>query len=404
MGMMHCALDCKYDITEDFIDMLITAGGELNAVDKSGRSPLCLALQNGKDARVIELLMSKGFSSNACERHESALLCATHSSKMPHLKTYVVQLLLQNKAALHKLSSGGSPLQWALLSTHYKFKDIKLMVNHSSFDVNASLGKFGNLLHVAVKNRFCQIRVLQLLIDKGVRVYEVNADEQTPMEIALVTGLDCHVIKLLFFAGASIRLKMNYFGMSLLQFAFNEYMTKPCSKYWDRFKLLIKCCCLENLDSHIQSLRLDHSKYPSILRIAENCKNELKRMELQILGHNHTLRDSASRHSFSKSLASNCNSTSYDLNELLRILSDNAFPMYFEFILTKISRVSMEEKLIEMSVFTTKNYTSSSCIERCIELDYYAVLHITQYLSDEDLMKLIIAFFFTRKVTNFALT
>lgn len=162
-----------------------------------------------------------------------------------------------------------------------------------------------------------------------------------------MTGLDRHVIKLLFFAGASIRLEMSSSNISLLQFAFNEYKTNPCNKYHDRFKLLLKCCCLHNLDSHIKSLGLDHSEHSYLLRFAENCRNELKRMTLQNLGHNLTLRDLVSRRSLPKSLASNCNSTiiSYDLNELLRILSNNVFPLYFEFILTKISRVSMEEKL-----------------------------------------------------------
>lgn len=54
-SLMHCALRRPYlTFTEDFLDLLIAAGGDLNSVDKNGQYPLCLALQSGgKDHNIL---------------------------------------------------------------------------------------------------------------------------------------------------------------------------------------------------------------------------------------------------------------------------------------------------------------------------------------------------------------
>lgn len=59
------------------LNILLEAGLDLNKISDKGRSPLCLALSKGADVLDIELLLSKGGSLNACQKHPSPLHCIT---------------------------------------------------------------------------------------------------------------------------------------------------------------------------------------------------------------------------------------------------------------------------------------------------------------------------------------
>lgn len=436
-SLIYCIMGSPMEVvlTEDILDLLIATGTDINSVDKDGCSPLCLALQNGRDVRDIELLMSKGGSLTACQKHDSPMHCATHHDPESLLRADVVRLLLDKKAAMDKVSSCGTPLQYcydllmtplqhALLMTDYEVEAIRLMIDHPSFDASASHEMLGNLLHVAVHNSHCKLGVVQLLIDRGVQVHKETAHGQTQIETALSNGLGscnnleiiklllkngcpaerfpethqtplriavsmnmcCCVLKLLLSAGASIEV-LRKCKINLLQLALVQYESEYRPKQFDRVKLLLKCSFLENHDLDIQCLGIDLRGRFRFSQFADECRNELQRMGSHYLGHNYTLLDFASRHRFPQNIASDC------FNRMLSILAENLFPVYFDIILAKIGRVSMEAKLVEVPVYTFKLCSGSPCTERRIVLNYQTVCEITKYLSDMDLIQLIIAFF-----------
>lgn len=388
-SLLHCVLDCSSrPITEDLLDVLIDAGEDLNSRDSKDRSVLCLATRSGIDAQELQLLLSRGGSLSACYRHDSPMMCATDGAESSsYLRADVVQLLLEKEAEMDTRARRGAALSNALLQMDYNINVIELLVDHESFDVNARHGMYGNLLQLAVRNPCCTASVLQLLIDKGVRVVENDSrwmDGRSIMEVAMATGLDHCALKLLFAHGAKIDQRMEH-HKSLLEFTYLQYVENPTEENLDLYLLMLKWYCLQNLNRDLGLNAIDHWEF---LRFAADCSIELGRMRLHNVDCSRTLQDYAGKGS----------SSADDVHEVVRILSKNTFPIYFDTIVAKVGRKSLETKLLaEVPVYAIKNCTTSGGTKRCkVVLDFVTLSNITQRLSDEELMQLILAYFMIR--------
>jgi len=135
-------------------EMLLSAGADANAMDKTGASPLYLACESGK-TELVKLLLKRG-ANPTMEATVSGRLKNPMHAACRHQDCDSVKLLLEHNAnvLLHD-EDGKTALHCALESDTYLSSDSDK-----------------------------RIVIVQLLLDRGAEVNAVSDDGQTPFYIA----------------------------------------------------------------------------------------------------------------------------------------------------------------------------------------------------------------------------
>lgn len=380
--------------------------------------------------------MDAGASLTDCPNHNSALFCATDRYKkgLP-LKAEVIKLLIQSGACVDERSLDGcTPVMCALQYCKYEIEAVELLLGGLRWsDPNDRSG----YLRAAMSNSHCNVTVVKLLIKHGVQVnVEKHSDISSALHLAIKQWQDLSVIKSLLDNGAEMN-HVNSEGETPLMLAFrlSHY------KYYDDIlaELLLSegavinfraCCCLMRLlnenvlyhdvnvsyscvklllryfflqsswfnielwfeDSHYT--KQPHPQPSAVLKLRDDCKNELQNMKTKQIGENFTLYEFLSEYATPRGDPSFCGSPgkTYNFDKLLKALRDNAYPLYFHTISAKVGRSSMTRMPDEVQVYTVRS-VKNPCVKNKIVLNHDSVCHISRFLAGDDLLRFILAFY-----------
>ena len=211
------------------VDIFCQGGGLVNQMNKSGKSPLHMALERGEPYEVIEALLRQGADANlpdaqgtlplhlvvksdyllavgkiieymdprAVNKHDSHNFIALHYVKSPA----VAELLIGLKSELDRVGNGGkTPLHMIIQELDDSNLTMLLLDAGASDSILNDEGQ--SLLHVAVK--FERIANATFLLSRGVR--EIDSRDKlgrTALHWAAFTG-NLELVKLLKIYGADL--------------------------------------------------------------------------------------------------------------------------------------------------------------------------------------------------------
>jgi uncharacterized protein len=157
----------------DVIKLLLNRGGDINARNNDGYTPL----QYADSKTTVVLLLARGADVNAAG-YEYGLTPLQGALEMGN--NAVAELLISAGADLEaKYDNSRTPLVRAIGRGDYHI--IKFILDHGA-DVNTDDGSGGTALHYAVHRD--QAAVLELLIAKGANINAVTINNKTPLDYA----------------------------------------------------------------------------------------------------------------------------------------------------------------------------------------------------------------------------
>lgn len=160
-------------------------------------------------------------------------------------------------------------------------------------------------------------------------------------------------------------------------------------------RFLVRVYLLLASDYSIQFFDSDHKYHREFINYRDRCASELLRLKSEDVGRGYTLHDflrtgrsspfswCSSPLKHAKDQVKMCN-----FDRLLEVISNDAFPLFFDIIASKVGEGPMKEKLQNVRMSAPKNSTQT---KEEIVLPYDIILKISQYLAKEDLLRLILA-------------
>ena len=170
------------------VDAALKSGAGLNSPDNWGRTPLIVALQQGK-ALVVELLLRRGARVAATDAWgRTPLLVATQLKN-----TAAIRLLLENKSDVNAANRNDiTPLISAAQTGNQEAATMLLRAGAAP-DRADNLGWTALMWAVFRKDA----AIAKLLLDNGADAAKVGRDKSTALEIARSRGADAALIALL---------------------------------------------------------------------------------------------------------------------------------------------------------------------------------------------------------------
>ncbi|XP_050085306.1 uncharacterized protein LOC126571089 [Anopheles aquasalis] len=170
-----CVVRDEYEMARE----LIRYGAQINAKNRTGMTPLHLAVQRGTVRMVQLLLLDRKCSVDELNyQGETPLIRAVVSNNLA-----LVKILLNNGASIERLRNSDPPvLHYLVQENHEQILDY-LLEHYTQFDVNEQDGYGNSLLYVATRHN--HINIVKLLVDKyGARRNPANHKKLTPLMIA----------------------------------------------------------------------------------------------------------------------------------------------------------------------------------------------------------------------------
>jgi ankyrin repeat protein len=175
----------------DIVNLLIESGANVNTRTESLVYPLMVAIQRGKDYRIIKLLVDKG---SVIEPHILTQL----SELGDHTQT--ISLLLKNGIDINYQNNKGD----TVLMIAIKNKNTKLanFLIESGANINLENKDGMNALLLAISKS--EYYIVNLLLNKGANV-NMQLDDRTPLIQSIIKG-DFNILKLLVDSGADVNM------------------------------------------------------------------------------------------------------------------------------------------------------------------------------------------------------
>ena len=159
----------------DIVQLLLTNGASIEAVDEDIDTPLHLAAWNGH-IRTVELLLSKGASTKVVNKYKSTPL---HGAAW-NGHTSTVELLLSKGASVEAVDKGNyTPLSLAAKYGHTSTVELLLLKGAS---IEATDIYNSTPLHLAATRSGTS--TVELLLSKGASIEARNAYYRTPLQYA----------------------------------------------------------------------------------------------------------------------------------------------------------------------------------------------------------------------------
>ncbi|KAJ3118007.1 hypothetical protein HDU96_004461 [Phlyctochytrium bullatum] len=182
------------------VQLLVEAGADVEATDKSGMTPFLYAAA-GRQLEMVRFVLDNGANiENKDNQNNTALLRAAFLAQSIEEEEYfselflVIQLLVERGADIEATNHDGStPLLPAVGGC---FVELVRFLLDNGANVKAKDNSNNTSLHVAVQSVLksagddfnAQLEIVQLLIDKGVDVGARDEDGMTALEMALEYG------------------------------------------------------------------------------------------------------------------------------------------------------------------------------------------------------------------------
>ncbi|XP_055938719.1 ankyrin-2-like [Argiope bruennichi] len=305
LSAMHLAAINKYG-NVDILKVLIKYGGNVNLLDRSGCiTPLLHALNKRYKIVLIKELIRNGASLSAPSKFLSPLLILIENKFYSRDTVPVIQELLKYNPGL-------------------LYRDVLLD---------------------ALKNR-CHLDVFDELLKQGADVHHKNSFDRSPLHVALqCPSRNMHVIELLLQYDAWCTSEQLPWIRAL-----HEVFADSENKAF--LKLLIKYATLhkyvfENKEGDV--FTFSDPRYLDLLNYQTECENESSTMrKLAILE-----KRNGKEISLCKLLAETKESHVFEIYEasILKILTDNMFPIYSDVIASKLKRSVLIEHLLTRRIY-----------------------------------------------------
>ncbi|XP_055936917.1 serine/threonine-protein phosphatase 6 regulatory ankyrin repeat subunit B-like [Argiope bruennichi] len=358
----------------DVIGVLLQNGANPGAVNEYEMTPLMYAAMHHSDVIFIEVFLKNGVNPNEMK----ASLSAMHFAAINKFgNTDVLKILIKNRGNVNVAdrSSRITPLLYALnkkynivlikelirngatLSAPNKFLSPLLTLIENKFyskdtvpviqeilKCNPGL-LYRDVLFDALKNR-CRLDVFDELLKQGADVYHKNSLQRSPLFVALeYPTRNMHVIELLLQYDA-------WCTRGQLQWirALHEVFSNSENKAF--LKLLIKYATLHKYvfqNKQSDEFTFSDPRYLYLLNYQTECENESSTMfKLGILE-----KRNGKKISLSKLLAEKKESQIFEIYEasILKILTDNMFPIYSDVIASKLKRSVLIEHLLTRRIY-----------------------------------------------------
>lgn len=439
-SQLHCLLTSpKSRSREDLLSYLLQAGAAINGVSLIGQRIMCFALQTGADLKIVKILMQAGLRLDSCNCHRNPLLCATIpfllqdsplDSARPEgyvgmpLKAEILQFLLDQghdwdlvpvvsalrycdydteaiKLLLEKANRNG-PMPTEILKFCQGILYRKVFVNNVPPAIVKLLIEKGHLmpdavdpmdcskntlLHRALYEKTCTPEMVELLLKRGCSVDAKNFKSWTPLELAIRAKKNAAILNLLFVAESRIGVNGSL-KPPLLRRAVRKYR---CQDVTDQqsvleseevLKTLFKFAFLEDPGFQPGYFIAKGDVSSTLLEFAYCCAAERRKMQVKVGGNGcDSLYDIVSQ--------KKRRVQSYEIDLCLRTMSNNNyFPIYQEFILSKLDRKLLIDTLQYLPVYATKTCDG---LEQKYFLTYESLLVISKYLSTKDVLSFILA-------------
>ena len=199
---LHKAASGGYN---DIVQLLLTNGASIEAVDKYNETPLYFAARKGH-THTVELLLSKSASIEATDdNNHTPLHCAASNGH-----TSIVELLLSKGASIEAVrKTDYSPLHFAASNGHTTTVELLLSKGAS---IQAA-GEFNYTpLHSAASHGHNS--TIELLLSKGASIEATDREGDTPLHLAAMFS-GTSTVKLLLSEGASIEARNTYYRTPL---------------------------------------------------------------------------------------------------------------------------------------------------------------------------------------------
>ncbi|KAG8193122.1 hypothetical protein JTE90_004946 [Oedothorax gibbosus] len=197
------------DFEVDVLSMIVDGGVDVNHVDQRGQTPLCRALDCGRDFEVVRFLLDSGARVDVCQCHRTPLHCLCSSGRKIKITTRVVELLLRNGAGGGNIVVDGferTVLHNALRHSFYEERAMCILIRNEIIDIHARDSRDSTYLHEALYNASaCTLGVVKCLIELGAKVHTVDRSGETPLHVALLNrSCDIEIIRYLLKQGSPV--------------------------------------------------------------------------------------------------------------------------------------------------------------------------------------------------------
>ncbi|GBM15946.1 Ankyrin-1 [Araneus ventricosus] len=365
---------------------MIAAGANVNCRDNNLNTPLHLVLQYCADKlRMVQLLIKAGSNPNSYNVHRNTPL---HIAIIYCEDIEVIHELLKYGASVHlKDILDNSPLHLAV--TNCKESIVKLIIQ-SKADINLRNWNGETPLICAVKAD-CLAIVKELLLS-GAVVSVSTDDGSSPLHVALKKSPpNLDIIIELLKCNADIYSLDTKLGFPLL-FAVKRYYKNP-SDNLQLAKTLLKFDALQKCYRHKGFRYFDELKnftvFSDLVIFYQECISEVSRMKSEYIQSNLSILEcSVKALKNQKIVQGRLLQKELTMSEVLRISLN--YPIYRAMIASCLRKTDLQNLLLGLYIYTNKECGLGRL--QCVILNGDLTFLISIYLSNVDILNLIIAF------------
>lgn len=171
------------EVSNLILNRLVKEGADVDARNEAGDTPLSVAVEHGL-AEQVSFFINLGADVNAeNKKKETPLSKALHKANITGNQEILQHLITVNNVTSRD-SEGYTPLHYAV-KTKANIDSIRYLINTGA-DMDARNGNGDCILYTAIENNYKDAGVL--LIKSGADIYTKNADDFSPLRLAMVTG------------------------------------------------------------------------------------------------------------------------------------------------------------------------------------------------------------------------
>lgn len=207
------------------VELLISAGADVNNQNSIGKTPLHLTAQFGQLDNA-KLLLSKGAAINQLSKAGRTPLHFAAEGKSIEMISFLLDQGAEINTVAQNLPSKSTPLARAVQLG--RVENINLLLKHGA-DLHATfLGQKATLLHYAVQAQ--QLEAVKTLIEAGIKVDALDDNHVTPLMICMLTE-NREILSFLIEKGADVHARSKQ-GIGAIKFAIanNKFSLIPVIK------------------------------------------------------------------------------------------------------------------------------------------------------------------------------
>lgn len=231
--------------------------------------------------------------------------------------------------------------------------------------------------------------MIRALLENGADVNLFNDTGQTPLMSAIDSFQKADILEVLLAAGAFIT-------FLFIQRHYSAKILK--NEHFSDIEIVLRYFFVQHFSFDIECM-LEHGQHSEqgqkILKLRDECKQELQEMKSKKIGENFTLYEFIKEYASPRSDSKVCKlpEKQYDFNRLLKAIRVNPYQNYFGIISAKVGEKSMEKMLEEIQVYTVTYSPDNPGVEKKIVLNHEITCNIARFAPGDDMLRLIVAFY-----------